>query len=365
MKFILAAGGTGGHVYPAIAIAQELKKEYPDSDILFLGREDSIEGRIVPAAGFDLANIDVSGFERFYSFKRKIKVGVNLLKSFGECRRIFKDYNPDMVIGAGGYVCGPVLMTAYLKHIPSVVCEQNVIPGFTTKTLSGFSNNVCVSFEESIPLMKKPERCVWTGNPVRDEFATLDKESARKSVGIPMDKKVIFIFGGSLGARKINVASIGLIRRFNNDDNIEIYLITGKDMFDQIKDSIDFNLGNNVHVLDYCDNMPEMLNASDLVISRSGASTIAEINYVGLPAVYVPFPHAVNDHQTKNAKVCVDNNAALMVTDDNMNEDVLFDIVNKLIFDDEVLASMKKNSLDMGKRDAAVEVCRVVSNLLK
>ncbi len=368
MKVILAAGGTGGHIYPAIAIADEIRHRHPDWEIVFLGKLDSIEGRIVPEAGYHIENIDVAGYERFYSAARKIKVVGKLLLSFHECAAIFRRQKPDIVIGTGGYVCGPVVMTAALRGIPSLIAEQNVIPGFTIKTLSAFADCVCASFEESIPYMKKPSRCVFSGNPVRREFELVNRENARRSLRLDKNDTAVLIFGGSLGAHTLNVAAAELIKYYNSRDRVKIYLVTGDEGYTQVRDALEADkvkINENIHILSYCNEMPLMLNAADIVVARSGASTIAEINYVGLPAVYVPFPYAANDHQTKNAVVCEKKGAARVIKDAELNGDVLISMVKNLAENPEQLRVMRNNSLKMGRRDSACVVCDNIDKLIE
>jgi len=370
MKVLVAGGGTGGHVYPAIAIANELRHRHPDWQIEFAGRHNQIEGRAVPAAGYTIHNLHVSGYERFYNLWEKALVIGRLVIAMKDSFVLLHKIKPDIVIGTGGYISGPITMAAALKGIPTLVSEQNVIPGFTIKTLSKVVDTVCIPFSEAREHMAKPEKCVLTGNPVRREFGLFTREMARKSLGIGENQKFIFSMGGSLGAASINEAVSEMILRKAEDKSFYFIHVTGKgdyeDVISKLKEKgFDQDRYDNVKILSFTEDMPMMLNAADMVISRSGAMSLSEINYVGVPAIYVPYPYAVHDHQTKNAMFSVKNNAAVLIEDDRLTSDMLISCIEDILSDEEKASEMRANSKAIGITNSSELIALEVEKLLK
>ncbi|MCL1803117.1 MAG: undecaprenyldiphospho-muramoylpentapeptide beta-N-acetylglucosaminyltransferase [Eubacteriaceae bacterium] len=355
MMVLLAGGGTGGHVYPALAIANELRHRHPDWDIQFAGRHDSIEGKAVPKEGYTLNELYVSGFERYYSALKKAKVALRAVKSMFDANRIISRLKPNIVIGTGGYISGPMVLAAHLRRLPTLICEQNVIPGFTIKTLSRYADTVCLPFADAKAYMAKPERCVLTGNPVRREFGLFDRSIARKSLKVEDNEKLIVSFGGSLGAASINGAVIGSLDYFA-DKPVKLIHITGNSSYEEAIASLPAELPGNVQITAYSDEMPMLLNAADLVISRAGAMSVSEINYVGVAAIYIPYPIAVNDHQTKNAQYCEASNAALIIKDSELTPESLQDAIGGFIQSPGALMAMAQNSRRIGITDSAERI---------
>jgi UDP-N-acetylglucosamine--N-acetylmuramyl-(pentapeptide) pyrophosphoryl-undecaprenol N-acetylglucosamine transferase len=369
MKILIAGGGTGGHIYPAIAIANELKYRHPDWQFEFIGKEDSIEGRVVKSEGYPLRHMDVWGYERMYNAAQKAKVLYKLGISMFESVSLLRKIKPDIVIGTGGYVCGPIVYTAALKKYPTLITEQNVIPGFTIKTLSKVASTVCVSFPESVAEMARPERCVVTGNPVRRDFGLYSREVSRKMLKLRESDKFILVFGGSLGANSINEAVRPLLMQYASDASVRITHITGEGTYraytESLKaDGFDLDVHKNIEILAYSDDMPMLLNAADLVICRSGATTLAEVNYVGVAAVYIPYPYATNDHQMKNAVTAENKGAAVIVPNDELQASALYSLVKSLIGNDRLLREMAAKSRAMGVRNSAQLLCDEVEKLL-
>ena len=234
MKILISGGGTGGHIYPGIAIAHEIKKRHADWIVEFAGRHNSIEGRVVPEAGYKIYNLHVAGYERYYSFWEKLSVIGRLVVSLKDSFVLLKKIKPDVMIGTGGYICGPIVAVAHLKGIPSLITEQNVIPGFTIKTLSKYASVVCTSFEETAKYMNYPERCVLTGNPVRSEFEDISREQARTKLGLNDQVKFILSFGGTWGAQTINDSVAFLIKSYINQENVFIYHLTGNEAYGKL-----------------------------------------------------------------------------------------------------------------------------------
>ncbi|MBR6801904.1 MAG: undecaprenyldiphospho-muramoylpentapeptide beta-N-acetylglucosaminyltransferase [Eubacteriaceae bacterium] len=369
MKVLVAGGGTGGHVYPAIAIANELRHRHPDWQIEFAGRHNQIEGRAVPAAGYEIHNLHVAGYERFYNLWEKALVVGRLVVAMKDSFKLLRKIKPDIVIGTGGYISGPITMAAALKNIPTLVSEQNVIPGFTIKTLSKVVDTVCIPFSEARDYMAKPEKCVLTGNPVRREFGLFTREMARRSLGIGDDQKFIFSMGGSLGAASINDAVSEMIMKKAEDKSYFFIHITGKNSHEEVisklnEKGFDPTKHDNVRILSFTNDMPMMLNAADMVISRSGAMSLSEINYVGVPAIYVPYPYAVHDHQTKNAMFSVKNNAAILIEDDRLTSDMLISCIGEILSDKERASEMRENSKAIGITNSAELIAIEVEKLL-
>lgn len=369
MKILIAGGGTGGHIYPGISIANEIKHRHPDWVIEFVGRHDSIEGRVVPDAGYAIHNLHVSGFERYYSVFEKALVVGRLLISMKDSLKLLRTIKPDFVIGTGGYVCGPVVLTAALKKIPTLISEQNVIPGFTIKTLSRYALTVCTPFKETAQYMHHPERCVLTGNPVRREFGLYNRDIARRSLKLKDHVKFILSFGGSAGARTINDAVAQLIIEYAGNEDVFIYHVTGIDSHKDFMEKLyaqGFNsIHKNITAVAYSNDMPMLFNAADLVISRSGAMTISEINYVGVPAIYSPYPYAADDHQMKNAKVTEKNGASIVIPDGEMNGELLIKTVKNLLKNDMILKNMALKSRELGIRNSVQLLCDEVEKLLQ
>ena len=372
MKIMVSCAGTGGHVYPGIAVANELRYRHPEWEFLFVGCSDEfgIEKKLVPDNGYDLACINVDSFETFYSKWKKIKVAFSLFGSLGEALKEISKFKPDMVLGMGGFVCGPVVLAAKLKNIPTLIAEQNVIPGKTNKILSAFADRICISFEASKQYMIKSDRCILTGNPLRREFDMFSRESSRKMLGLSDTDKMVLVFGGSLGAQNLNKAVIKLISELMENRDVRLFFITGEEnhaecLRELAEKNVDISKHSHINVMPYSDEMPKLMNAADLAVCRSGATTIAEINYIGIPAVYVPLKHAANDHQRKNAMAGVEKKAALMVEDDENLADNLMKQVKYLLANTSVRAKMAANSKSMGKANSVGLICDIIEETVK
>lgn len=371
MKVLTACGGTGGHIYPGIAVSSELRNRHPDWEFMFIGCSDlefGLENKLVPEAGFKLVDIDADNYESWYSFKRYVKSTFHIIKSVFQSMGILIKYRPDVVIGTGGFVCAPVLLSAKILGFRSLILEQNVIPGRTNRFLSGMANRICISFEESRRYMKKPDNCVMTGNPLRKEFDDWTRESARKELGLEDEDRLMLIFGGSLGAVSLNKAAVKVIGKICTDSHNKVIFITGGENYGECErllneEGISFGEGSNVTLSAYRNDMPVLMNASDIIVSRSGATTIAEINHVGTATIYVPLKHAPNDHQRLNAKANVDRGAAMMYEDDEDLTENLIDGVTKLISDRSLRESMAEASAKLGVADSCDRICDIAESL--
>ena len=347
MRILLAAGGTGGHINPAIAIAKECRAHMPDCEILFVGTKRGLEGKLVPREGFDIKYIETVGFKRKLTAENIVVVG-KALKSMFSARKIIKDFSPDLVIGCGGYVSGPVVAQAALEKIPTLIHEQNVFPGVTNKLLSRKVNTVCISFEEAEKYFKKANKIVYTGNPVRPSLLTVSKQSARLALNID-ERPLLVAVGGSLGAGTINARMLEFIKTI--PDDIQLIWATGNREYDEIKSKIS-SLPSNVRVEPYIYNMDEVLSAADLVISRSGAITLTELCTAGTPSILIPSPNVAENHQEINARALEARGAAVVICERDLEKNTLKDKVSELIYDREKLENMSMHAKEMSKKDA-------------
>ncbi|MDO5331349.1 MAG: undecaprenyldiphospho-muramoylpentapeptide beta-N-acetylglucosaminyltransferase [Bacillota bacterium] len=350
MRVILSCGGTGGHIYPAIAIADKIKEKDPSADILFIGTKTGMENRLVPAAGYEIKGINASGFKRKHLYKN-IETLHNVRMGGKEAQRIIKEFNPDVVIGTGAYVTGIVLLHAHRLGIPTVIHEQNALPGLTNKIVSQFADKVFISFKGTEDVFAHPERVIYSGNPIRSDFTKLDKSSARKQLGFSEDDLIVLATGGSLGAEILNREILDFASKIQ-DVNIKLLFVTGKRYYDDVKSKCNFN---GTTLIDYANNMPVLMAASDVIVSRAGAIALAEIMASGKPSVLVPSPNVTNNHQYHNAKTVADAGAAIMVEEKDLKEGeaILSAEILSLISRPEDLASMSIRAKGLATINAA------------
>ncbi len=353
MKVLLSGGGTGGHVYPAIAIANKIKEENPDCEILFVGTEKGIESEIVPKYGYELKTVTVQGFRRKIDLEN-IKRVFKLCKGLEESRRIVKKFKPDIVIGTGGYVSGPVLFNSALNKTVTIVHEQNSFPGVTNKILSKVVTRVLTSFEDSHKRFPEDSRdkLVLTGNPVRKEILQARKSISRRKIGINEDKKMVLCYGGSGGSRKINDA-MKLVIKNMVDEDIAFIFATGKVYYDEFMESLgDIQLKPYQRVMPYLDNMADGLAASDIVIGSAGAISLAEITALGKPSIIIPKAYTAENHQEYNAKSIEAQGAGIAILEKELTPERLNEVVFKLLGDRELLIDMSNASKEAGKPQA-------------
>ena len=353
MKVLLAGGGTGGHVYPAIAIANKIKEHNPDCEILFVGTKNGIESEIVPKAGFELKTVTVQGFKRKIDFDN-VKRVFKLCKGLEQSRRIVKKYKPDIVIGTGGYVSGPVLFNAAISKKVTIVHEQNSFPGVTNKILSKVATKVLTSFEDSHKRFpeKSQDKLVLTGNPVRKEILQARKYISRKNLGISEDKKMVLCYGGSGGSEEINDAMRLVIENMVKED-VAFIFATGKVYYEEFIESIkDIELKPYQRVMPYLDNMADGLAASDIVIGSAGAISLAEITALGKPSIIIPKAYTAENHQEYNAKSIESQGAGIAILEKDLTPQSLNEAVFKLLGDKELLIDMANNAKKIGKPEA-------------
>ena len=358
MKVIMTGGGTGGHIYPAIAIADEIKSRHPDAEIIFVGTERGMEKDIVPKAGYPVKFITVSGLNRKNPIKL-IKTLKDLNHGLHEAKQIIKEFKPDLVIGTGGYVCGPVMKTAAGMGIKTYIHEQNAFPGLTNKLLSRGAERVFVAFDDAKKYFKTKKEPVTVGNPVRHAFTEVDRQAARESLGVKEDEFMVLSFGGSLGAQRINDEMTVAAERLRDRAGLRIFFVTGKRYYNSIMENAD-KTNARVTYLQYIDDMPKYLNACDLAITRSGALTVSEITACGRASVMIPSPYVTNNHQYYNAKVVADRGGAILIEEKDLTNGEVADEIEQLMNDRQILEKMEKASAALGTVTSAGKICDII-----
>lgn len=346
MKVIIASAGTGGHINPGIAIANKIKKESPNSEIIFLGTKRGLENDLVPRAGYELKTVEAYGLSKKISIQN-IKNNIKTLKGIGQAKKIVKEFKPDIVIGTGGYICGSAILAAKKYKIPTMLHESNAFPGKAVKLLSKKVDTILVGFEEAKERLPNAKNIVTTGTPtkIRDlQLSEIQKNEIKKQLGLSADKPVVLVFGGSQGAKAINDVIIKIINNKMNTD-YQIMWAPGPIQFDIIKKQIkNMSKLEDVKIVPYIYNMEEIMNASDLIIARSGAMTITEIAKVGKPAIFVPLPYVSNNHQEYNAKVLKNINAAEIVLNKDLNAEKLNKQIEDIIKNKDKMNQMGRNA---------------------
>lgn len=357
-RFIISGGGTGGHIFPAISIANALKEKCPDAEFLFVGAEGRMEMEKVPAAGYEIVGLPVSGFDRSNIFKN-FKVLAKLFKCVGMAKKIVKEFVPDAVIGVGGYASGPTLYAANVLGIPTFLQEQNSYAGVTNKILAKDATKICVAYEDMERFFPK-DRLVLTGNPVRQNVlsAKPKAEEAFRFFGFDPFKKTLLIIGGSLGARTINNSVIAGLDKLKAA-GIQVLWQTGKFYYESASKAADKSANANLVATDFVTRMDYAYSIADLVISRAGASSISELCLLGKPSVLVPSPNVAEDHQTKNALALVNREAAVMVKDAEA-PDKLINTALELMGDEECLAKLSANVQAMALPNSANKIAEVI-----
>lgn len=359
MRILYAGGGTGGHINPALSIADYIREHDPKSEALFIGTRRGLEKKLIPNAGYKIEFIEVEGFDRKRLW-RNAGVLFKLWRANRACEGIMKRFRPDAVVCTGGYVSGPVAIAAHKLHIPALIHEQNVYPGLTVKGAQKYVQYVAVSFEETIAQMSAPEKCIVTGNPVRGAILRADKNEARKKLGIGKEPFVL-VFGGSLGAKKINDTMVGVLKRMEGNRDFRLMFGTGERNYDEVMRRIRGLCPNDyIKVVPYIDNMAEVMAAADLVISRSGAITVSEIAALGKASILIPSPNVVRNHQEQNARAFEKKQAAVVILEDDLTSDVLYDKIIDMIHDPVGLSAMGEDVKRLGEREALEKLYQLV-----
>lgn len=369
-KILIAAGGTGGHINPALGIAGYIKERNPSAEIVFVGTADKMEAKLVPQAGYELRTIEISGFWRSFSpdaIKHNLITVKRLMKSSSQIKKIINDYKPDLVIGFGGYVSGPVLRIAAKKGIPTAIHEQNAYPGVANKAVAGMVDRVMLTAAKAEQYMKPKNPCVVTGLPIRGDILKTDSDFAKAELNLG-GKPLILSMGGSLGAKPVNDAVLGMILNKYKDNDCVFLHATGKGgewFSEKLKaEGADPETHPNIRVVEYID-IPKCLPAADLVICRSGASTLSELQALGKPSILIPSPYVTENHQYHNAMALVSNGAAEIIEEKDLTPDSLTERVNALLADKERLLRLGKKAKAMAVIDATERIYNTLCEIVK
>ncbi|MBR2028955.1 MAG: undecaprenyldiphospho-muramoylpentapeptide beta-N-acetylglucosaminyltransferase [Oscillospiraceae bacterium] len=345
MKVIIAAGGTAGHINPGLAVAEKIKKEHPDADIMFVGRKQGMEYKLVTQAGYKFSHMEVTGFQRSFSpenIKRNLITLKNLLTANRAADKILNDFKPDLVMGTGGYVSGPIVLRAAKRGIKTALHEQNAFAGVTNKLLSKNVDKVFVATEKASRFMAYPEKCIVCGNPVREEITLADTAKAKAELGVA-GKKVVLSFGGSLGAAMVNKAMQHLVLHNRNREDIVHYHVVGRyDEGNFVKFLEENNINNpdRIIVNEYLYDIAKYMAAADIIICRCGALTIAELSCMGKASILIPSPNVAENHQFYNGKVLSDIDAAILIEEKNLNEKTIVESFEKLYQNPQLITDM-------------------------
>lgn len=365
MKVLFAGGGTGGHIYPALALARHLRETY-GAEVLFAGTERGMEKQIVPAAGFELKLMPVIGLERRLSLRAGRAV---FLAASGvlTAKRLIRDFKPDVVVGTGGYVAGPVVLAARLLGVPTVIHEQNAIPGLTNVILSRLVKRVCLSIPGSGKYFPSAERTVVTGNPRASEAA---KAAGAPAGDVPLlpNVPVLLCVGGSHGAARLNEAFSGSVGRVLSACDVQVVYVTGRRYYEDIRkttEPLQVRFPKRLHILPYHPALPELLTRTNLIVSRAGATTLAEITALGVPAILVPSPNVTNNHQEHNARMLSDSGAAILIPEAELEAESLSKRLIELFSDRHILAGMAQASKSLGVPDAAERMTAVLVEVMR
>lgn len=371
MRVLMTGGGTAGHINPALAIAAKIKKENPDAEILFVGAEGRMETRLVPEAGYPIKTIKVEGFQRRPSLKnigRNLSAAYHVLTAGAECARILKDFKPDIAIGTGGYVSGPILRKAAKMNIPVVVHESNAFPGVTVRMLSKYADAVLISEREARKYLPAAAKVVVTGNPLREEFMLIDREAARKQLNLD-ERPLVLSFGGSLGAGRLNQAMVEVLIKSDEKGRLQHIHATGRAgyaaMTQKLRERGITEDNKSIRVLEYINDMARCMAAADLVISRCGAMTLSELPALGKPSILVPSPNVAENHQYHNAMALVNKGAAVCIEEKNLTPDVLWREIKRITSSPDIMLRMGERARKAAIYDAADRIYAAVMQVLK
>ena len=373
MNVIFTCGGTGGHINPAIAVANIFRERHPEANILFVGAKGHMEEQLVPKAGFELKCLTISGMQRGKSFSaitKNVKTVASTVKAVNACKKIIKDFDADVIIGTGGYACFPALMAGTLMKIPTCVHESNAMPGLTTRLLADRVDRMLVCFPESAQRYKHPEKVETVGMPIRREFIYTDKAVARKELGIGNEPLVVSAFG-SLGAKRMNEA-VAEMFKFEQEDGFPFRHIhaTGKFGWEWMPEKVasygvDLSRCESIDMREYIYNMPTLMAAADVIISRAGASSCNEIAASGTPAILIPSPNVTDNHQEKNARVLSDRGGAVLVLEKDCSAKALYDEIRSLLADEKRRDAMATALRQDVILDSVERICDILEELAK
>lgn len=362
VKIIVSGGGTGGHIYPALTLINSIKAKRPDVEFLYVGTEKGLEADIVPKAGINFTALNLEGgLERHFTLEN-ISRAANAIWSIKQAADIVKSFKPNVVVGTGGYVCGPILLAASLMKVPTLIQEQNAVAGVTNKILSKFVDKIAVGTQDALKNFPA-NKTTYTGNPIRAEVLAAKKEDGLREFNFTADKPIVLISGGSRGARSINDAMIDVLKVAAQKNSAQFLHVTGKGEFDFVTKKLADVDAPNIRIVPYLYNMPRAMAMADLAIFRAGATGLAELTARGVPAILIPYPYAAENHQEFNARALVDAGAARMILNKDLNAELLQKNLDELLFSPQTLKQMAKASLSLGKPNAADEIADMILNL--
>jgi len=371
MRVIVAAAGTAGHINPGLAIANKIKEKEPNSEIIFIGTTRGLENSLVPREGYELKTIEAYGLSKQISIQNFKRI-CTTLKATGKARKIIKEFKPDVIIGAGGYICGPVVWAAKKENIPVILHESNAFPGKAVKFLAKKADTVLISFEEARSRISNAKNIVFTGTPVKiekKEYSNEERKNIFQNAGLRENVPTILIFGGSQGAQKINEAVIGILEN-NLNKEYQIIWATGPKQYDVIKEELaqkNINIENikNAKILPYIYNMEEIMNVSNVIVARSGAMTITEISNLGKPSILVPLPNVSQNHQLHNAKVLENVGAAKIILNDELTKDNLNNKIQNIIKNPELMNKMGEKAQTKSVKNVQEKIYIEINKVIK
>lgn len=359
MRVLMTGGGTGGHVNPAIAVANTIRDNVRGAEIAFVGTERGIENKLVPKEGYVLYHVNIQGIKRSLSLSN-VKTLYLAYTSVFKAKKLIKEYKPDLVFGTGGYVCWPVIKAASKMKIPTALHESNAVPGFAVKMLEKYVDRIFINFEETRKYLKYPDKAIRVGNPIRNDFFTLDHIKSKRESGLDKYKAYIISCGGSMGAEPINDATMEFMNSYvRNHPEIYHLLSTGSLEYEAAKEKFDkygLDKCDNVKLVEYIYDMPLQMSAADIVINRAGANTLAELAILNKPSVLIPSPYVTDNHQYKNAKVLADDGAAVLIEEKDLTGDVLCKVLGELLSDDNKLINLGNNI----QKFAVYDTCKII-----
>ncbi len=357
MRVIISAGGTGGHIYPALAIINKIKEIEPDSEILYIGTTDRMEKDLIPSLGYKYEALEVKGLKRKLTLDN-IKTITCFINAIKKAKTIIKEFDPDIVIGCGGYVTAPVIYSAKKLGKKTFIHEQNSVVGLANKFLARYTDKIGVSFESTIKDFPK-DKAVLTGNPCSEKALSIKKKT-KEELGIDKNKKLVLIVMGSLGSTSINDKIFSFVDKFRGK-NYSVIIVTGNSYYDKVKNR---RLPDNVKIMPFIYEMPSVMKITDLMVTRAGASTISEITALEVPSIFIPSPYVVNNHQYKNAKDLTDKEAGIMLEEKDMTDKSLIELIDQTINDKEKIKQIKTNLKEIGIKDSSTRIYNILKELI-
>lgn len=362
MRIVLTGGGTGGHIYPAIAVGKHMLQNDPDTKLLFIGTQNGMESRVVPGQNIPFEAIEITGFRRKLSFEN-VKTIMRFLKGVQRSKKLLKEFKPDVVVGTGGYVCGPVVYAAAKLGIPTFIHEQNAIPGLTNQFLSRFADHIGVSFPESASHFPKAKAASYTGNPVASNVLKAQLGKGLQSLELQAGTRLALIVGGSRGAKALNESVIEMAPMLSRLTGAHVVFVTGEIYYESTKEKIGASAGNKLTLVPYLHNMAEVLRDATLVVSRSGASSLAEITALGLPSILIPSPNVTNNHQEANARSLVKAGAAELLLEKELSGRKLLGLMEELLSDKARMSAMSAAASKLAVPDSAERIAEALRRL--